>query len=75
MKTPILSDAVIFSDDAQLAAKLLCVLTTPGDYVPLIDGPRMQRPDREGEIIRRANAAARSKVKRLFLAGLADQSA
>jgi hypothetical protein len=74
-RCPTLSDAVIFSDDAQLAARLSCALTRPGTYLPVIDGPRMQRPDREAEVIHRTNAAARSRARRVFLAGLADTSA
>src|SRR5260370_25896081 len=75
VKCPSLSNALIFSDDAQLAARLSCVLAKPGSYLPVIDGPRAQRPDREAEIIRRINAAARSRARRIFLAGLSDLSA
>jgi hypothetical protein len=74
-RTPTLSKALIYSDDAQLAARLSCLLGNPGEYLPVIDGPRMQRPDRNAEVISRTNAAARSRAKQVFLAGLADLSA
>jgi hypothetical protein len=75
LKYPLVSDAVIFSDDAKLAAQVASLLATSGAYLPIIDGPRMQRPDREAEVIHRINAAARSRAMRIFLAGLADESA
>src|SRR5688572_9619028 len=74
-RLPFISDAVIFSDDAKLAAQVASVLSTSGTYLPVIDGPRMQRPDRQAEIVDRTNAAARSRARRIFLAGLADESA
>jgi len=72
---PTLSKALIYSDDAQLAARLSCLLGNPGEYLPVIDGPRMQRPDRDAEVISRTNAAARSRAEQIILAGLADLSA
>ncbi len=72
---PLISDAVIFSDDAKLAAQVASVLSTSGTYLPVVDGPRMQRPDREAEVINRTNAAARSRARRIFLAGVTDESA
>ncbi|THD57114.1 MAG: hypothetical protein E8A46_01855 [Bradyrhizobium sp.] len=74
-KCPPLSDTIVFSDNARLAARLSCVLAKPRAYLPVIDGPRMQRPDREAEVIHRTNAVARSRARRVFLAGLTDKSA
>jgi hypothetical protein len=74
-QSPKLSDAIVFSDDAKLAAQVSCSLAVPGVYLPVVDGPRMQRPDREAEVIDRTNAAARARARRIFLAGLADESA
>jgi hypothetical protein len=75
IKTPALSDTIIISDDAKLAAQLSCVIGKAGVYLPVIDGPRMQRADRDAEVINRTNAVARSRAKRVLLAGLADESA
>jgi hypothetical protein len=69
-KCPVLLDQIIFSDDAQLAARLSCFLARPGFYLPVIDDPRMQRPDREAEVIHRTNVAARARAKQVYLAGL-----
>jgi hypothetical protein len=60
MKCPPISKIFIFADDAKLAAQLSCMLARPGLYLPVCDGPRLQRPDRDTEIIRRHNAAARA---------------
>ena len=70
MKCPTLDSTIIVSDDARLAARLSCLLAKQGAYLPVIDGPRMARHDREAEAVRRNNAAARIDAKRVILAGL-----
>ena len=75
MDCPPISEAVIFADDAKLAAQLSCILARRGTYLPVCDGPRLQRPDADSEVVRRHNSAARARSKRVFLAGLADDSA
>jgi hypothetical protein len=65
---------MVIADDARLAAQLFCVLSETGRYVPLIEGPRMSRADRDAEIARRNNAASRVKPEAIFLAGLTDDT-
>lgn len=74
MKCPSISDQFIFADDAKLAAQLSCALSKPGVYTPVCDGPRMQRPDREIEVLRRHNAAGRARATTAYMAGLADNA-
>jgi hypothetical protein len=74
MHCPILLPTLVIADDAKLAARVSCVLAKPGAYVPVIDGPRLTRPDREAEVIRRNNAAGRVKPSEIILAGLAEAS-
>lgn len=74
MKCPGLLPAIVVSDDAELAAQLSCILTKPRTYVPVIDGPRMQRPDHAAETIRRNNGIARVKARHVFQAGLSDEA-
>jgi len=74
-KTPNLPDTLIFSDNAQIAARLSSLLASPQTYVAVIDAPRPWRPDRDAEVIRRINAAACLQPKRILLAGLDDASA
>jgi len=74
MKCPPISDVFIFADDARLAAQLSCALARPGVYLPVCDGPRLQRPDRDAEVIRRHNAAARARTNNAYMAGVSDES-
>ena len=74
MKCPSISDQFIFADDAKLAAQLSCVLSKSGVYTPICDGPRMQRPDREIEVLRRHNAVGRARANTIYMAGLPDDA-
>jgi hypothetical protein len=74
MKCPPISDRFIFADDAKLAAQLSCALLAPGIYLPVCDGPRMQRPDNRFEILRRHNAMGRTRANIAFMAGLPDDA-
>ena len=70
MKCPPIRKLAILSDDAELAARLSCVFNRPGYYLPILDGPRMTRPDGRGEAVRRNNAIAKAGVMRIALADL-----
>ena len=72
-KCPQISDTLIFAGNARLAAQLSCLFAAPGVYVPIMDAPRLQRPDGSSEIVRRGNAAARSGARRFIFAGLTDE--
>jgi hypothetical protein len=65
---------MIFADDAKLAAQLSCALSQPRYYVPVCDGPRMQRPDQHIEVLRRHNAAGRARTSIAYMAGLPDSA-
>ena len=75
MKCPSLIPTLVIADDARLAAQISCVLAQPGSYLPVVDGPRMTRPDHDAEVIRRNNAAARVKADSIIFAGLEDNAA
>jgi hypothetical protein len=49
-------------------------LAQPGTYLPVIDGPRIMRPDRNAEVIRRGNAAVRARSDRIILAGISNET-
>lgn len=72
VKCPEISEAAIIADDAHLAAQLSCVLAVPGKYLPILEQPRLTRPDRDAEVIRCTNALARSKAKHFIFAALGD---
>jgi hypothetical protein len=74
MKCPPLSETLIIADSAQLAAQASCVFQNPKTYLPLLDGPRLTRPDAEHEIVRRNNVAAKLTPKRIVFAGLSTTS-
>ena len=74
IRCPILSKTLMIADDAQLAAQASCVLAQSGTYLPILDGPRMARPDRQAEVIRRNNAAGRAKPDRIILIGISDEA-
>jgi hypothetical protein len=60
----------VVAGDPRLAALVSCALARPGYYLGVVDGPRLARPDRDSEVIRRNNAAARVKADGIVLAGL-----
>lgn len=75
MKCPDLLPVLVIADDAQLAAQISCMLARPASYVPVVDGPRITRPDRDAEVIRRNNAAARVKADLILIAGVSEPAA
>lgn len=74
MKCPLLTPLLIITDEPKLAAHLSCALARRGHYLPIVDGPRLQRADASAEIVRRNNAAARADSQVILLAGLNDQT-
>lgn len=69
-----MAPVTVISDDAKLAAQISCIFAHQGIYLPILDGPRLQRQDASAEIVRRNNAAARAGAKVIVLAGLPQQS-
>jgi hypothetical protein len=55
-----------------LAARLSCALAKRGDYLPVLDGPRMVRPDCRSEVTQRRNALARTRAKEVLIGGLPE---
>lgn len=74
LRCPKLGAIPIITDDPYLAAQISCYLAKSGEYVPVMDGPRLSRPDANAEVIRRNNAVARTKPSLVIAAGLADTS-
>jgi hypothetical protein len=74
IRCPILSKTIVIADNARLAAQASCVLARAGAYLPIVDGPRLTRPDRNAEVIRRNNAAGRAKPDRIILVGISDEA-
>ena len=70
--TPALLKTLIIGDDPKLLAQLSCLLAQRGRYLPILEGPRLGRPDGQDEVVRRNNAAARLAPSKIVLAGLKD---
>ena len=70
VKCPNLSKQAIVSDDPELAAAISSALARRDTYLPVIDGPRLTRPDHESEVIRRIATISHTGAKTTFLAGL-----
>lgn len=60
----------IVGDKPALVAEIASLFTRPRRYLPVIDGPRMTRPDWSNEVIRRTNALAKAQSRRIVLADL-----
>lgn len=74
VKCPNLSSEAIVSDDPELAAAVSSALARRDTYLPVIDGPRLTRPDHASEVIRRIATIAHAGTKTTFLAGLSEEA-
>lgn len=63
---------VVLGDDARLMARLATVMARKRFYLPLVDGPRIGRPDADHEVIRRTNVAVTLKAEQVILVGLPE---
>jgi hypothetical protein len=73
MKIPAFNQTALICDDPEMAAQLCVALSTKGTYLPVMDGPRLTRPDAEAEVIRRVNALVDAKTKKVVLAGCTER--
>ena len=73
MKCPPILETAIVTDNAELTASLSCILNHRGYYLPVLDGPRIKRPDGPDEAVRRNNAIARASVKQVILTDLSTE--
>ncbi len=62
------------ADDARLAATIASLVGEEGEYVSVLHGPRMARPDNDSEVIRRCNAIAKIWPKMVLLAALDEDA-
>jgi hypothetical protein len=69
-----MATTLVIAEDPKLAAQISCVLSTPGHYLPVVEGPRFLPPDPTAELVRRNNAAGRVRPKTIFMTGLSDNA-
>ena len=61
-------------DDPILLAEISSFYNREGRYFSVIDEPRLQRPDRQNEVIRRSNCIARIQPEVIIYAGLSEKA-
>jgi hypothetical protein len=71
-KVPKLHSVLVIGDDAILCAQVCASINKKRGYLTVLDGPRMQRPDSDHEIVRRNNVAAKLLPEYIILIGLSD---
>lgn len=74
VKCPALSTNAIVSDDPELAAALSSALALRNTYLPVLDGPRLTRPDHASEVVRRVAALVHAGTKTTLFAGLSAEA-
>lgn len=72
MPPPRFAPSVVVGDDALLLAEITTLIARRSAYLPLLNGPRLQRPDRDHEVIRRSNAIAKVQPTSVIFAGLPE---
>lgn len=70
LKAPPFESAVLLTDDPLLAARISALFARPGRYLPVMDGPRMLRPDADNEVVRRRNAMVMTGARQVLIGGL-----
>ena len=62
------SGVVIISDNPSLSAAISSAFSGPGQYVSVLEGPRLRRPDATSEVIRLVNVIGRLKPRLIIYA-------
>lgn len=75
LKVPSFENSVLLTDDPLLAAKISVLFARPGRYLPVMDGPRMLRPDADNEVVRRRNAIVMTGARQILIGGLPSTAA
>ena len=72
-KPEILGFYACITNDVEIAAKLSTLFSQKGFYFPVIDPPRVKRPDALNEAIRRLNVLAKFHPKRIIFGNLSQE--
>lgn len=71
---PSYEHSVLVTDDPLLAARISALFVRPGRYLPIMDGPRMSRPDADNETVRRRNAMVMTGARQVLMGGLSPSA-
>jgi hypothetical protein len=69
---PKLLPILVIGNSAPLVAQVSSALAQKHAYLPIVDEPRIHRPDASNEYIRRHNAAARVKARHIIFVNVDD---
>lgn len=69
---PKLLETLIIGDNASLIAQVSSALAKKRCYLPVVDEPRIHRPDADNEYVRRHNVAARMQAKHIVFINVND---
>ena len=70
---PKLLPLLIVGDKAPIVAQISSILAQKSSYLPIVDEPRINRPDADNEYVRRHNAAARVQANHIVFADVSDE--
>jgi hypothetical protein len=74
ISTPSFEHSILITDDPLLAAQISSLFRRPHHYFPVMDGPRMKRPDADNEVVRRRNAIIKTGARNVLLGGMLPQA-
>lgn len=63
----------MIGDNPELLAEIASIIAVKRCYLPIIDSPRLHRPDAQNEITRRNNGAAKVRAKKVLFADVSDE--
>ena len=75
LPVPTFERLALISDDAVFAAQISSLFRRARRYLPVMDGPRMERPDADNEVTRRRNALVMAGTKELLLGPMSRRGA
>jgi len=70
--SPKLLKTLVVGDKAPLVAQISSAIAKKRSYLPVVDEPRIHRPDADNEYVRRHNAAARIQAKYIIYANVSE---
>ena len=75
LAVPSFENSILVTDDPLLAARISALFVRPGRYLPVLDGPRMSRPDADNETVRRRNAIIMTGARQVLMGRLPTSAA
>jgi hypothetical protein len=74
LTVPSFENSILVTDAPILAARVSALFVRPGRYLPVMDGPRMSRPDANNEVVRRRNAMVMTGARLVLMGGVSSSA-